>query len=104
RTTPDERGPRSRRDASVRTTTGLADRLRARGRELGFEEVAFAPAGPAPRAEAFRRWLDRGYAGQMTWMGSDPEGRIDPRRRSPWARTIVTAAMSYAPPTGDVGE
>src|SRR5881397_2041434 len=78
-------------------TTGLADRIRARAREIGFEEVGFSRAGPAPRAESFRRWLDRGFAGTMEYLARDPEGRSDVTRRSPWARTVVSAAVGYAP-------
>ena len=75
---------------------GLSERIRTRGLELGFNEVAFSPAGPAPRAELFRRWLDLGYAGEMRWLEHDVEGRVDVTRRSPWARSIVSAALSYA--------
>jgi epoxyqueuosine reductase len=82
---------------------GLAERIRARGLELGFDAVAFSPAGPAPRAEAFRQWIDRGFAGEMRWLGHDVEGRIDVTRRSPWARSIVSAALSYAQARPDAG-
>lgn len=79
-------------------SAGLGERVRARGFELGFEAVGFAPAAPAPRAAAFRQWLDRGYAGRMEYLAKDPEERIDVTRRSPWARTIVSTALTYAPP------
>jgi len=79
-------------------TVPLAERVRARAHELGFEDVGFSRAGPAARADAFRSWLDRGYAGAMDYLARDPAGRADVTRRSPWARTVVSAALSYAPP------
>ena len=77
-------------------TTRLEDRLRARGREIGFVRIGFARAGRSPRAEAFRRWLDRGFAAEMRWLERNPEEREDVTVRSPWVRSIVTAALSYA--------
>ena len=79
---------------------GLAERIRARGEELGFERIGFSAAGRSPRSEALRRWIAHGYAGSMAYMERDVEGRADPTRRSPWARTVVSAAVHYAPPTG----
>ncbi len=76
------------------------ERIRERASELGFRRVAFTPAGPAPRAEAFRRWLSRGFAGEMTWLESEPASRADVTIRSPWARTIVSAAFHYGSPAG----
>jgi len=77
---------------------GLSERIRARGAELGFERIGFSAAGPSPRSEALRRWITNGYAGSMAYMEQDVEGRANPTRRSPWARTVVSAALHYAPP------
>lgn len=77
---------------------GLAERIRARGAELGFERVGFSAAGPSPRSDALRRWIGSGYAGSMAYMEQDVEGRADPTRRSTWARTVVSAALHYTPP------
>src|SRR5262249_41147722 len=79
---------------------GLAERIGARGEALGFERVGFSAAGRSPRSEALRRWIANGYAGSMAYMQKDVEGRADPTRRSPWARTVVSAAVHYAPPPG----
>jgi len=78
---------------------GLSERIRARGAELGFERIGFSAAGPSPRSEALRRWITNGYAGTMSYMEQDVEGRANPTRRSPWARTVVSAALHYAPPS-----
>src|SRR5262249_28812085 len=92
-------GRRSERSAAA-MRAGLAERIRARGEALGFERIGFSAAGRSPRSEALRRWIAHGYAGSMAYMEKDVEGRADPTRRSPWARTIVSAAVHYAPPPG----
>ena len=80
-----------------RRGSGLEERIRSRGSELGFVRVSFSAAGPAPRAELFRRWLERGFHGEMDYLGRDAELRADVTRRSPWARTVISAALRYAP-------
>jgi len=77
---------------------GLSERIRARGAELGFERIGFSRAGPSPRSDALRQWIAGGLAGSMSYMEKDVEGRADPTRRSPWARSVVSAALHYDPP------
>jgi len=73
----------------------LAERVRQKGSELGFAMVGYSPAARAPRAAAFRDWLGRGFAGEMRYMAERPEHREDVTLRSPWARTVVSAAIHY---------
>lgn len=77
-------------------TAALESRIRARGLEIGFQRVSFSAAGRAPRAQAFRAWLDRGFAADMAYLAKDPGHREDVTRRSPWARSIITVSLSYA--------
>lgn len=66
--------------------------------DRGFDRVGFAEAGPAPRGEALEAWLARGFAGEMVYIARSLERRLDPRRVLPGARTVVAAALGYAPP------
>ncbi len=68
--------------------------------ELGFDAVGIAPAGAAPHERQFREWLDRGYAGEMSYMARSARERADTRVRFPWAKSIVCVAMRYAGPDG----
>jgi epoxyqueuosine reductase len=72
-----------------------AELVRERALEIGFDLVGFAPAGPAPGAEQFMRWLSAGHHGQMGYLARDPERRLDPRRVLPSARTVVIVGVSY---------
>jgi epoxyqueuosine reductase len=72
-----------------------AELVRERALEMGFDLVGFAPAGPAPGAEQFMRWLSAGYHGQMAYLARAPERRLDPRQVLPSARTVVIVGISY---------
>ena len=78
-------------------------RLVERARELGFEACRIAPAEVPPHAEAFRRWLAEGRAGEMAWMERNVDRRTDPQQVLPGARALVMVAKSYSG-GGDGGE
>src|SRR2546423_10121927 len=68
-------------------------------RELGFDKVGVVAAEIlAEEAEYFSEWLRRGYHGEMTYMARDPQGRIDPRRIFPAAKSVVAVALNYYTP------
>ena len=73
----------------------LADAVKARARELGFDRVAIGPAEPPHHGDAFERWLDAGYAGGMDYLGRSRADRLDPRRLLPGVRSVVALALSY---------
>jgi len=73
----------------------LAAEIKARARELGFDQVGVAKVGPLPRAEFLGEWLARSYQGEMGYMGRDPERRADPARYDPGAKTVVCVAQNY---------
>jgi epoxyqueuosine reductase len=64
---------------------------------LGFDRVAIGPAGPPVHADAFERWLDAGYAGDMHYLARGRQVRLDPQRLLPGARSVVAVALSYGP-------
>lgn len=84
----------------------LTERILARARELGFERAGVAPAEPLPHGEAFRDWLDVGYAGEMRWMEGTRDLRDVPTALLEPAQTIVAVAVSYRveEPGGGLGE
>ena len=63
--------------------------------------VGVAPAEESATWGAYRRWLDRGYAGEMRRYLARPyaaASRADPRRILPQTRTVLMVAASYAGP------
>ena len=83
-------------------TLVLTAAVRDRALALGFDRVAFGPAGPPEHGRAFERWLDAGYAGTMHYLARSRPERLDPRRLLPGARSVVAVAMVYgaAPAVG----
>ncbi len=77
--------------------------LKERGRRLGFDLIGIAPAEPPAHAEFYVQWLQRGYAGTMSYLQRPDavERRIDPRRALDGARSVVVVAMNYN--NGDAG-
>src|ERR1051325_5620021 len=59
----------------------LSRRIKQRALGEGFEKVGIVPAVALDReGDQLRRWLDRGYHGNMAWMARAPEVRTDPRK------------------------
>ena len=74
----------------------LAQAVKARALELGFDRVAIGPAGPPPHAAAFERWLEDGRAGTMDYLAETRAERMDPARLLPGCRSVIAVALNYA--------
>jgi epoxyqueuosine reductase len=85
-------------------TTSLELRIKARAKELGFDPVGITRLGPAATHEAFAQWLERGYAGEMTYLPRGAEKRRDTTRPFPGVRSAIVVALNYGgkQPTGSV--
>jgi epoxyqueuosine reductase len=67
-------------------------------RRLGFARCGVAPATPADGFDQLLDWVQRGYAGEMSYLiGERTELRRDPRSVHPPVRSVIMVAMSYAP-------
>src|SRR5262245_13393572 len=73
----------------------LASRLKEQARSLGFELVGTAPAVSAPGAEPLRAWLEKGCAGEMSYMELHAGAREHPRSVLPEVRSVVMVGMNY---------
>src|SRR4051812_6745985 len=74
----------------------LEARIKQHARELGFDLVGIAAANPADSFDRLRDWLDRGFAGAMTYMERHAEARRHPASILPEVRSIVMVGMNYA--------
>ena len=77
--------------------------IKAKALELGFDLCGIAPAERFPELAFFREWLDRGYAGEMTYLPRTAERRADVREVVPGARSVIVTATLYntVPPYED---
>jgi epoxyqueuosine reductase len=70
--------------------------LTALAHEAGFHHVRFAAVGPTPHGDAFARWLDAGWDGEMaSWTRPAADVRLDPRVRRPDARTAMVLGVEH---------
>jgi len=75
----------------------LEARIKHRAMELGFELAGIAAAGPADGFDRLRAWLDRGFAGDMSYMHKHAEARRHPSSILPDVRSVVMLGMNYNP-------
>jgi epoxyqueuosine reductase len=74
----------------------MKDAVRAKARELGFDDCRFTTAAPPASAAHFLNWIASGRHGEMAWLQRNSRKRVDPALVLPGARTIITLATSYA--------
>jgi epoxyqueuosine reductase len=72
-----------------------APEIKARAFELGFDLCGIAPAAGFPELTRLREWIDRGYAGDMTYMERSAGRRADVRSVLPSARSVIVTATNY---------
>ena len=74
-----------------------AQTIKRRAEEIGFDLVGIAPAERPTHADFYLDWLDRGYGGEMAYLGRPDavERRLSPSAALPGARSIVAVAINY---------
>jgi epoxyqueuosine reductase len=83
----------------VMSRAEMSERIRRKGRHLGFSHVGFARAEKLEReAGLLREWLGRGYQAGMQWMERNIARRIDPREIVEGAESVICLAMNYYTP------
>lgn len=73
----------------------LEARIKERAAELGFDPVGIAQLGPADTHEAFVKWVEAGYAGEMTYLERGLEKRADTRLPFQGVRSAIVVALDY---------
>jgi len=86
------------------SAAGLETLIKAQAYGLGFDLAGITHLAPAESTRAFRDWLARGYAGEMSYLLRTADKRTDARLPVPAARSAVVVAMDYGgrEPTGPV--
>jgi len=86
--------PTSTSDAAAALKTAL----RREAGALGFDAVGVAgPDSVAEAGDRFRRFLSRGWHGDMDWLQAKADRRTDPRTLWADVHSIIVVGLSYAP-------
>jgi epoxyqueuosine reductase len=85
----------ARHPAASRPGAALEHRIRAQAYGLGFDLVGLTTLGPAETGEAFERWLDKGYAGDMGYLERWRDIRRDTRRPYEGVTSAIVVGMNY---------
>lgn len=62
---------------------------------LGFDACGIAPVTGLPDLGHLRPWLEKGYAGEMTFLANTADQRADARGVLPSARCVIVTATLY---------
>ncbi len=73
----------------------LSVALKQQALSLGFDACGIAPPTGLPELAFFQEWLQRGYAGGMTFLEKSAELRADARGVLPSARSVIVLATLY---------
>ena len=89
---------RKDRDVVVQSPEQLAQAIKEEAGRLGLDLVGISPVSDPPHEQSFADWLQEGYGGEMAYLTRTEHARRHPETWLPWARSVVSVAMSYYTP------
>lgn len=78
--------------------TQLALQIKEWGKALGFQQIAITDIDLSDSGQQLNRWLEKGYQGDMRWMGEHGSKRYHPEQLLPNTRRVIVVRMDYLPP------
>jgi len=75
----------------------LARRIKAWGRELGFQEVGITDTDLAGDEQRLQRWLQAGHHGEMGFMAKHGTKRTRPAELIPGTLRVISVRLDYLP-------
>lgn len=73
----------------------MKEAIRAKARELGFDDCRFTTAEAPESVGQFQQWLGQGFHGEMQYMARKVDRRSEPQKVLPGVKSIITLAVSY---------
>jgi epoxyqueuosine reductase len=77
----------------------VKEQIKARARELGFDDCRITTTQAPQTSRHFEEWLARQSHGEMAWLQRNAFKRINPSEVLAEARSIVSLAISYHSPS-----
>ena len=75
----------------------LAQQIKQRGRELGFQQLGISDLDLSAAAPRFAAWLAAGFHGSMEYMPKHAALRTQPAQLVPGTQRVIVARMQYFP-------
>lgn len=83
--------------SSTHDFADLVAGIRDRASELGFTDVGITLPDTGQHGQRLKDWLDRGYQGEMAYMGHHGEKRYTPQALVPGTTRVISVRMDYLP-------
>jgi len=75
----------------------LARKIKAWGKALGFQQVTITDTELSETGDRLNTWLQKGYQGDMQWMGEHGTKRYHPEQLLPGTLRVISVRMDYLP-------
>lgn len=79
----------------------LADRIKAWGRELGFQQLGITDVELTEAESHLFKWLEQGYHGEMNYMAAHGVRRSRPAELIPGTARVISVRLNYLPGGAD---
>lgn len=76
----------------------LTDNIKSWAKSLGFQQVGVSDVDLSQHEKALRKWLEKGYQGNMSFLERNIEKRLSPSELVPGTLRIISVRMDYLPP------
>ncbi len=79
----------------------LALDIKQWGRELGFQQIGITDTDLQREEERLQAWLDKGYQGEMAWLGEHGHKRSRPDELLQGTQRVICVRLDYLPADTD---
>lgn len=79
----------------MQSRTELTQSLKSEAQRLGFSLVGVCPAVSPQGYTRFEDWLERGFAGEMEYLGNRKESYRHPQSVLPEVRSVMVVGLNY---------
>ena len=83
---------------NLKNLTQLAADIKAWGKALGFQKIGIGKTDLSVAEARYRKWLDKGYHGDMDYMAKHGDKRTRPDELVSGTVRVISARMDYQPP------
>lgn len=82
----------------MKSKTQITELIKRRTIDLGFSAVGISKAGFLEKeSQQLKKWLQKGFHGEMSYMENHFEKRVDPRKLVKGAKSVMSVLYNYYP-------